>query len=216
MVRMNDDTPDDDTLAVRAGDELDWPALEAHLRVTLARTGLDVPTDAMEVRQFGGGRANLTYLLRFGTLPLVLRRPPFGRIAPGAHDMGREYRVLSTLWRTFAKAPRALVFSDDEQIIGAPFSVMEYRVGVVLRDEVPESMQQHPDVGPRTFLALVDATLWHLPLQARENDFGPVAPEAPADQDETGCIEQRDSDIVTIGFCLGHLLNGCHSGAREA
>src|SRR5882672_11436420 len=104
MVLMNDDTPNgagddmsDDVVAVRAGDELDWAALETHLRAQL-----DVPTDSMpdapmEVRQFSGGSANLTYLLRFGARSLVLRRPPFGTIAPGAHDMAREYRVLSTL-----------------------------------------------------------------------------------------------------------------------
>ena len=62
----------------------------------------------LELLQFPNGSANLTYLLRFGGRELVLRRPPFGEIAPGAHDMKREFKVLSRLWRHFDRAPRAL------------------------------------------------------------------------------------------------------------
>jgi aminoglycoside phosphotransferase (APT) family kinase protein len=142
----------DDTIAVREGDELDWRALERHLRAHL-----DVPAEPMAVRQFGGGRANLTYRLRFGERSLVLRRPPFGTIAPGAHDMRREHRVLSTLWRSYPRAPRALLFGDDESIVGAPFFVMEHRAGVVIRTDVPPAMRHHANVGGRAFLALVDA-----------------------------------------------------------
>jgi aminoglycoside phosphotransferase (APT) family kinase protein len=93
-----------DVAPVRAGEDLDWPRVADYLRAELP--GLD---GDLEVRQFPNGSANLTYLLRFGGRPLVLRRPPFGRIAPGAHDMSREHRVLSRLWRAFAPAPRALL-----------------------------------------------------------------------------------------------------------
>ena len=55
----------------------------------------------MEVLQFPNGSANLTYLVRFGDRRLVVRRPPFGHIAPGAHDMKREFRTLSRLWRGY-------------------------------------------------------------------------------------------------------------------
>lgn len=92
----------------------------------------------MTVRQFGGGRANLTYLLQFGAQEFVLRRPPLGPVAPGAHDMSREYRVLSRLWRTFPPAPRAFLYCDEGDVIGAPFFVMERKDGVVVREEVPE------------------------------------------------------------------------------
>ena len=85
-----------------------------------------------------GGHANLTYLLSFPDAEYVLRRPPLGPIAPGAHDMSREYRVLSRLWRAFPPAPRAHVLCDDESVIGAPFFVMERRDGVVVRNGVPE------------------------------------------------------------------------------
>jgi aminoglycoside phosphotransferase (APT) family kinase protein len=91
----------------------------------------------MDLAQFAGGKANLTYLIRFGNAEYVLRRPPLGPVAPTSHDMGREYRVLSTLWTAFPLAPRAFHFCDDPSVIGAPFFVMERRHGVVVRDRVP-------------------------------------------------------------------------------
>jgi aminoglycoside phosphotransferase (APT) family kinase protein len=139
-------------IAVRAGDELDWPALERHLR-----QALELPAEPMMVRQFGGGSANLTYLVSFGDHRLVLRRPPRGQIAPGAHDMHREFRVLSRLGDGYPRAPRALHFSDDESIVGAPFVVVEYRDGVVIRDAIPETMAHQRDVERRLDLALIDA-----------------------------------------------------------
>ena len=87
----------------------------------------------------------------------MLRRPPFGVVAPGAHDMKREYRVLSKLWRIFDRAPRAYLFCDDHSVIGADFVVMERRHGEVIRDDVPASMAGHDDVGRRVSFALVDA-----------------------------------------------------------
>jgi aminoglycoside phosphotransferase (APT) family kinase protein len=137
---------------VRPGEDLDWPRAAAFLRQRLP--GLD---GDLSVLQFPNGSANLTYLLRFGGLPLVLRRPPFGRIAPGAHDMGREYRVLSRLWEAFPAAPRALLLCEDEAIIGARFFVMEFRPGVVIWNSVPPSMRHHPDVARRVGFAVVRA-----------------------------------------------------------
>ncbi len=116
--------------------------------------GLDGP---MEVQQFPNGSANLTYLLRFGATELVLRRPPFGVVAPGAHDMRREYRVLSRLWSSFDRAPRAFLFCDDHEVVGADFVVMERRHGEVVRDGVPAAMAHHADVDRRLSFALVDA-----------------------------------------------------------
>jgi aminoglycoside phosphotransferase (APT) family kinase protein len=98
-----------------------------------------LPRGRPEVAQFGGGKANLTYLLSFPDgSELVMRRPPLGPVAPRAHDMGREYRVLSRLWRVFDKAPRAVAFCEDETVIGAPFFLMERRPGVVVRERIPD------------------------------------------------------------------------------
>ena len=143
---------------VRPGEHLDWVTLETYLRARLGELD-DAPTldGPMVVEQFPNGSANLTYLLRFGALELVMRRPPFGVIAPGAHDMRREFRVLSKLWRHWDKAPRGYVFCDDHDVIGSDFVVMERRVGEVIRFVVPPSMVHHHNVGERVSMALVDA-----------------------------------------------------------
>ena len=137
---------------VRSGDELDWAALEAHVRAHL-----ELPADEMRVRQFSAGHANLTYLLEFGDRALVFRRPPRGTLAPGAHDMAREHKVLSRLWRAYPRAPRSDYYCDDDSIVGAPFVIIEYREGEVVRGAVPPSMAHHADVERRICLALVDA-----------------------------------------------------------
>jgi aminoglycoside phosphotransferase (APT) family kinase protein len=87
-----------------------------------------------------GGRSNLTYLLDAGLPPgsagkalLVLRRPPLGHVLPTAHDMAREYRVLSALHGTDIPVPRLVAFCLDPAVIGAPFYVMEHVTGLVLR-----------------------------------------------------------------------------------
>jgi aminoglycoside phosphotransferase (APT) family kinase protein len=127
----------EDTIDVRVDERFDEQRLADHLRGRLE--GADAP---LTVRQFGGGHANLTYLLTFGDGPdareYVLRRPPLGPVAKGAHDMRREYTALSRLWRVFPPAPRAFLFCDDHDVIGADFLVMERRNGIVVRSKVPE------------------------------------------------------------------------------
>src|SRR5262245_36510559 len=151
---MSEGTPE--IAAVRPGERLDWAALEAWLRPRLDEVlpGLNGP---LEILQFPNGSANLTYLLRLGARELVLRRPPMGQIAPGAHDMKREYRVLSRLWRHFDRAPHAYLFCGDPAVLGADFFVMERRRGEVVRAAMPASMRRHRDVGRRIAFALVEA-----------------------------------------------------------
>jgi len=98
----------------------------------------DLPDGTPEILQFGGGKANLTYLLSFPDgSELVLRRPPLGPVAASSHDMGREYGVLSRLWQSFDKAPRAVAYCEDPEVIGSPFFLMERRRGIVVRTDVP-------------------------------------------------------------------------------
>jgi aminoglycoside phosphotransferase (APT) family kinase protein len=149
-----DETPAE-VAEVRSGEALDWERIETYLRAELPDE-LDV-SGSFEVLQFPNGAANLTYMIRFGDTELVLRRPPFGAIAPGAHDMQREHKVLSRLWEYFDKAPRAYLLCDDHAIAGSDFFVMERRRGEVVRGVLPESMRALPDVGHRMGLALVDA-----------------------------------------------------------
>jgi aminoglycoside phosphotransferase (APT) family kinase protein len=151
------DTPE--LADVRPGEELDWENLERYLRREFARLDPPITLDPapMQVQQFPNGAANLTYLLRFGATELVLRRPPFGRVAPGAHDMKREYRVLSRLWKVLATAPRGYLLCEDHDLVGSDFVVMERRRGVVVRSAIPPEMMAHHDVGRRMGFALVDA-----------------------------------------------------------
>jgi aminoglycoside phosphotransferase (APT) family kinase protein len=139
---------------VRAGEELAWDRLEAYLRRVLA---IPEAAPAMTVLQFPNGSANLTYLLTFGDRRVVLRRPPFGEIAPGAHDMTREYRVLSRLWQQYDRAPRAFVLGEDRDVIDADFVVSEYRQGEVIWASLPPSMSGLPDAAERIGMATVDA-----------------------------------------------------------
>lgn len=137
---------------VRPGEQLAWDRLVPYLRSVIP--GLD---GQLEVRQFPNGSANLTYFLRFGEMPLVLRRPPFGQIAPGAHDMRREYKVLSRLWEVFPPAPRALHLCTDHEVVGSDFLVMEYRQGEVLWGRLSPSMSELPDSARRVGQAAVSA-----------------------------------------------------------
>jgi aminoglycoside phosphotransferase (APT) family kinase protein len=142
----------DDTIPVRADERLDEDRLADYLRSRLADA--DKP---LVVRQFGGGAANLTYLLDYGENQYVLRRPPLGPVAPGAHDMSREYRVLSVLYQIFPLAPRAFLFCDDSSVAGAPFFIMERRRGIVVRRSLPGEYTEIPDAPRRMSEALVDA-----------------------------------------------------------
>jgi aminoglycoside phosphotransferase (APT) family kinase protein len=73
----------------------------------------------------------------FGDREFVLRRPPFGPVAPTAHDMPREYRLLTLINPLFPLAPRPYLLCEDESIIGAPFYIMERRRGLVIRHQIP-------------------------------------------------------------------------------
>jgi aminoglycoside phosphotransferase (APT) family kinase protein len=125
----------DNATSIRVGEELDERELMAFL-------GKHFPNieDKMAIEQFPKGFSNLTYLVRLGERQFVLRRPPFGAKIKTAHDMAREYKILSCLKPFYAKAPRPLLYCDDENIIGAPFYLMQRVEGVILRPQMPEAM----------------------------------------------------------------------------
>ncbi|MBB3664429.1 aminoglycoside phosphotransferase (APT) family kinase protein [Prauserella sediminis] len=87
-----------------------------------------------------GGKSNLTYEITDGTSRWVLRRPPLGHVLPTAHDMGREYRVLSALRDTTVPVPVPRALCLDDSVIGAPFYLMDkvdgtsYRTAAALSD----------------------------------------------------------------------------------
>ncbi len=129
----------DTTAAIREGEELDARRLEPYLRRELGVSGGE-----FSVEQFPGGHSNLTYLVRLGGREIVLRRPPFGTKVKSAHDMGREYAILSRLHPVYPPAPAALLFCEDEGVIGAKFYAMERVRGVILRQQKPEGFSATP------------------------------------------------------------------------
>lgn len=136
-----------DTRPVRSGEELDIPALTQFLQ----ERGLPAVT---AVEQFPGGYSNLTYLVRAGERQLVLRRPPRGANIKSAHDMGREYRLLSALHPVYPKVPEPIAMCEDDSVQGSPFYVMERVEGLILRGK--GGPQCTPEVMQHLSLALVD------------------------------------------------------------
>ena len=136
---------------IRPGEELDLVRLEPYLR-------RELPGDAgaLLVRQFPSGHSNLTYSLSLGTRELVLRRPPFGSKVKSAHDMSREFRVLSKLHSVYTPAPEALLYCDDESVIGAPFYVMNPIHGIILRRHVPPGLDFPAEKARRLSESFVD------------------------------------------------------------
>ncbi len=134
----------DKSRAVREGEELDNARLLAYLQQQLPE--IEGP---LSVEQFPAGFSNLTYLLRSGNRELVLRRPPVGAKIKTAHDMGREYRILSHLYPVYYKVPRPLVFCQDESVLGCPFYVMERVNGVILRSRPPKGLDLSPELMER-------------------------------------------------------------------
>jgi len=122
------------TIPVREGEGIDASRVEPFLKEKIP--GLE---GAMSVRQFPAGASNLTYLVVFDNRELVLRRPPHGTKAKSAHDMSREFRVLSGVRKAYPHVPEVLLYTDDESIIGSEFYITERVVGnLILRDFPPE------------------------------------------------------------------------------
>jgi aminoglycoside phosphotransferase (APT) family kinase protein len=94
--------------------------------------------------------------VRAGGHEYVLRRPPFGSKVKSAHDMGREYRVLSRLHAVFPKAPEPIAYAEDESILGAKFYVMRRFQGIILRKELPDDLTFVPEKLRALHLNLID------------------------------------------------------------
>ncbi|MFI0730184.1 phosphotransferase family protein [Streptomyces sp. NPDC021225] len=110
----------------------------------------------LKVTPLHGGRSNLTYEVTDGTRRWVLRRPPLGVLTPTAHDMDREHRVVAALGGTGVPVARAVLSCTDPEVIGAPFCVVGFVEGTVLRDG-DKAAALPPDDARRAADALVDA-----------------------------------------------------------
>ena len=102
---------------------------------------------ALDGVRLSGGLSNVTYLVTQGDTSLVVRRPPLGHVMPTAHDMGREFTVLSGMERGGFRAPRPRAYCDDDSVIGARFLVMEYVPGRILSSDAAAEGLSPDDAG---------------------------------------------------------------------
>ncbi|WP_214323159.1 phosphotransferase family protein [Nonomuraea sediminis] len=107
---------------------IDWPRLVAWMTEHVPAAG-----EPLSVSLISGGKSNLTYLVEARDRRLVLRRPPLGHVLPTAHDMRREFRVISALAGTPVPVPEPVAFCADEDVIGAPFYLMGHVEGEAVR-----------------------------------------------------------------------------------
>ena len=130
------------------------PKLEAFLRSHLPPQRGDLLVEKHEA-----GFSNETFYVTWGPKRWVMRRPPRGDILPTAHDMLREFRVLSGLLPTGVRVPRAEVACEDLSVIGAPFYLMERMEGLVIRDQLPsefDAMEDRKRIGEELIDALTE------------------------------------------------------------
>lgn len=118
----------EEAIHIRKGEELDVEAINHYLQKNVIGFG-----QIIDVKQYPGGYSNLTYLLITQDNEYVLRRGPFGANIKAAHDMGREYKVLSALKGHYAEIPEVVIFCDDISVIGATFYLMKKVSGIILR-----------------------------------------------------------------------------------
>ena len=131
--------------------ELDIAAVTTYLQTRVP--GL---TGVPDVRQFPGGASNLTYLLRYPEREFILRRPPAGRKAKGAHDMVREARIMQALKPVYPYVPEVFAICEDDSVIGSEFYVMQRLVGVIPRQDFPPELQLTPDRTRQLCLNVID------------------------------------------------------------
>ncbi len=111
----------------------------------------------LEFELIAGGRSNLTYRVSGGDRQWALRRPPLGHVLPTAHDMSREFRVLSALKQSAVPAPRTLALCTDAEVCEVTFYVMEFCDGVVLQQDLPPGFAEKRGDRQRIGHALVDS-----------------------------------------------------------
>jgi aminoglycoside phosphotransferase (APT) family kinase protein len=132
---MHDSLLIDEPSKIRQGEEINTEDLIEYLKKHISPA-----ISQIEIKQFPSGFSNLTYLIKLNGKEYILRRPPFGKKAKTAHDMKREYTILSAIHPLFQYSPEPVLYCDDETIIGAQFYIMERIKGIILRKDLPSGV----------------------------------------------------------------------------
>ena len=181
----------DHSIPVRSGEELDVSALDRYLRERLTGSWTLDPAATLVTEQFPGGHSNLTYLIRYGIQEFVLRRPPLGPVAPTAHDMPREYRLLSVIAPHFDLAPKPVLLCENPSIIGAPFFLMERRRGFIVRSNLPREITESIALRKQLSAAAVDTLV------------------------ELHSVDIYSSGVVNVGKPEGFVMRQVHGWAER-
>jgi aminoglycoside phosphotransferase (APT) family kinase protein len=130
----------------------DWDAIDRYLK----NQGMTLDRE-VEVRQFASGVANLNYLISVDGKPAVFRRPPNNDAPPGAYDFARQYKIQSRLGKCLPATPLGLAYCDDISVIGVPFLISEFRKGIAIGRELPESLAGVENIGGKLSELIVGA-----------------------------------------------------------
>lgn len=144
----------DQSRAPREGEQLDAAVVGAWLKAQVPGLSGDCV-----IRQFPGGSSNLTYHVQVGDRDLVLRRPPFGRVAKSANDMVREARILQRLKPVFRYVPSGVAVCEDDSVMGASFYVMDRIKGIIPRRDFPKGMEVSPELARQLCESLLEVLI---------------------------------------------------------
>lgn len=156
--------------------DLNFDSLNSYLA-----TAFSCHASQITITQISGGYSNLTFLVETPEQKLILRRPPFGEKIAKAHDMGREFRILESLENAgYSKSPKPILFCEDESVFGAPFFLMEFVDGFILRNKLP------------------------IGIDFKEEDFKTLSKNALDCLIELHSLELEDSGLIQLGKPEGY------------
>ena len=157
---------------IRNGEEFSLVKLKTFLSEN------NINADNLSIKQFPSGYSNLTYFLKSSSKEFVLRRPPFGaKSLQGGHDMFREYNVLKNLKSQFTKVPDVYIYCENNEIIGAPFYLMERVEGYIIRPNLQQKDSPGKEIIQNVSKSLVSSLveLHNVDIdQANLNELGKI------------------------------------------
>ena len=202
----------EDTKPIRVGEELNVENLKNYLR-----ENLDAESDEIEISQFPAGSSNLTYCIEIGGAEYVLRRPPFGNTVKSAHDMSREFNVLSQLSKVYKPAPKPLIYCNDEAVIGSEFYLMERRNGLVIRGRSPGALVNSPELQKKVVESFIQNLVELHSLDYKEIGLETLGkPEGYAERQVTGWAKRYFNAKTDEHFELEKAIEWLNSNIPES